>query len=637
MNFRRYLLNGLLLACVLTLSLGSMAQAANETRGGRTALFSSLEDRAIANGGRISVIVRIDDQGAFQPGRATNKDKLRAAQDAFLENLGGHVENVTRFTAFPFLAYTVETAGLSIMEADDQVLSVQENLPRRPSLQQSGPLLGAPVAWDAGYTGEGQYVAVIDSGVDGSHTFLQGSVAVEACFSGYLGDSVCPNGQKEQHGTGAAVPCDMGECAHGTHVAGIVAGNMTKMHGIARNAKIIALQVASADSDKDFCGDEPVPCMTFWDADILKALDFVYDLKQNQGYEIAAVNMSLGGEDKFTDPCDAENPGYREAIQSLKDISVATVVASGNESYKNGLTAPACVSGAISVGSICDSKGNDECRLGVGELADSSNVANYLSLLAPGAWITSSVPGSGYGTWSGTSMAAPHVAGAWAIMKQRNPNASVADILKELRDNGDLLSDHRDGGVALNMRIVNLDFLVGSGNDPMLDDRIDMRLEEPADGATITGVGNMRGWATGPEGIAYVEYYIDGKLQPRIPYGGARGNVETLHPEYPGSRFSGYSATFNYNLLPAGTHTFKIRAYASSGKYNERESTVQTIKFHKAYFRDPNAMDISSSNVSRDAIGIILENIELEGVPYDIRLEWNKPAQQFGIVDIERR
>ncbi len=637
MNLRRYLLNGLLLTGVLAMSLASMAQAANDTRGERTALFSSLEDRALANGGRISVIVRIDDQGAFQPGRATNKEKLRAAQDAFLDKLGGHVEHITRFTAFPFLAYTVETAGLSIMKNDDQVLSVQENLPRRPSLQQSGPLLGAPVAWDAGYTGEGQYVAVIDSGVDGSHTFLKGSVAVEACFSGYLGDSVCPNGQEEQHGAGAAVPCDMGGCAHGTHVAGIVAGNMTKMHGIARNAKIIALQVGSGDNDKDYCGDDPVPCLTFWDADILKAMDFVYDLKQNQGYEIAAVNMSLGGEDKFTSPCDADYPEYHDAIQWLRDISVATVVASGNESYKDGLTAPACFSNAISVGSICDSKDNDECRLGVGELADSSNVANYLSLLAPGAWITSSVPGSGYGTWTGTSMAAPHVAGAWAIMKQRNPNASVADILKELRDNGDLLSDNRNGGVVQNMRIVNLDFLAGSGNDPMLDENIKLGLEEPANGSVVTGIGNLRGWATGPDGISYVEYYIDGKLQARIPYGGTRGDIANRFADNPGSRFSGYGASFNYSLLPAGIHTFKVRAYASSGKYNERESTVQTIKFHKAYFGDPDAMDISSSNVSRDATGVILENIKLEGVPYDIRLEWSKASQQFGIVDIKGR
>ncbi len=635
MAFHRIVFTGLLAAGLVVFSSFGMAQPAEGSQEARAALFSSLEDRAIANGGRISVIVRIDDQGAFQPGRPTNKDRLRAAQDAFLDKLRGRVSNVRRFTAFPFLAYTVETTGLAIMKDDDQVVSVQENRRRRPSLRQSVPLMGAPSAWNAGFTGAGQYVAVIDSGVDASHPFLKGSVAVEACFSGYLGETVCPNGQQEQYGPGAATPCDMNGCSHGSHVAGIVAGNNPSLHGVARDARIIALQVASGDYDADYCGDDPVPCMTFWDADILTAMDYVYDLKQNQGYEVAAVNMSLGGEDKFTSTCDNEYPQYRDAIDWLHGISVATVVAAGNESYKNGLTAPACFSKAISVGSVCDTQNSGDCKLGEGELAESSNVASYISLLAPGAMITSSVPGTGYATWTGTSMAAPHVAGAWAIMKQRNPNASVREILNELRGKGDLLSDHRDGGVVQNMRVVNLDFLAGSGTDPMLDDRIKLALEEPANGSVVTGVGNLRGWATGPDGISYVEYYIDGNLQTRIPYGGTRGDIANRFPNYPGSRFSGFGASYNYSLLPAGTHTFKIKAYTSSGKYNERESTVETVKFHKAYFNDPDAMDISASTVSRDATGIMLKNIRLEGRSYDIRLEWSKPSQQFGIVEIK--
>ncbi|WP_456375314.1 S8 family peptidase [Thiolapillus sp.] len=636
MNTRHYVLGSMLAIGLLAFSLVGLAQSTQAQPAERTALFSTLEDRAIANGGRISVIVRIDDQGAFQPGQPTNKDRLRAAQDAYLRKLGGHVENVTRFSAFPFLAYTVETAGLAIMKNDDQVVSVQENQRRRPSLRQSVPLLGAPTAWDAGFTGAGQYVAVIDSGVDATHPFLQGSVEVEACFSGYFGETVCPNGLKEQHGTGSAAPCEnMNGCSHGSHVAGIIAGNNPSLHGVARDAKIVALQVASGDNDADYCGDEPTPCMTFWDADILKAMDYVYDLKQNQGYAIAAVNMSLGGEDKFTSTCDNDYPQYRDAINWLHGISVATVVAAGNEGYQDGLTVPACFSRAISVGSICDTQNSGDCKLGEGELAGSTNVAHYLSLLAPGAMITSSVPGTSYATWTGTSMAAPHVAGAWAIMKQRNPSASVPDILSELRSNGDLLSDNRDGGVVQNMRVVNLNFLAGSGGDPMLDDRIQLALEEPANGSVVSGVGNLRGWATGPDGISYVEYYIDGKLQTRIPYGGTRGDIANRFPDNPGSRFSGYGASFNYSLLRAGTHTFKVKAYTSSGKYNEKESTVQTIKFHKAYFNDPDAMDISSSTVSRDATSIMLRNIKLEGRSYDIRLQWSKPSQQFGIVEIK--
>ena len=58
-------------------------------------------------------------------------------------------------------------------------------------------------------------------------------------------------------------------------------------------------------------------------------------------------------------------------------------------------------------------------------------------------------------------------------------------------------------------------------------------------------------------------------------------------------------------------------------------------RFHKGYFSDPNAMDISSSSVSQDGTGILLDNINVEGVSYDVRLEWEVPSQQFGIIDID--
>ncbi|WP_457664736.1 Ig-like domain-containing protein, partial [Thiolapillus sp.] len=216
---------------------------------------------------------------------------------------------------------------------------------------------------------------------------------------------------------------------------------------------------------------------------------------------------------------------------------------------------------------------------------------------------------------------------------QRKPKASVDDVLSELRRNAKLVSDGRSDGVVNNMRSLDLHFL--QSGDPMLDDRIKLVLEEPAANSVVTGVGNLRGWAVGPEGISHVEYYINGKLQPSIPYGGARGDIANKYPDMPDSRYSGYSASFNYSALPAGTHTFKVKAISNSGKYNELERSVTVVKFHKAYFKDPNAMDISSSSVSRDDTGIMLRNIKLEGRSYDIRLEWSAPAQQFSIVEIK--
>src|SRR4029079_18540668 len=72
-----------------------------------------------------------------------------------------------------------------------------------------------------------------------------------------------------------------------------------------------------------------------------------------------------------------------------------------------------------------------------------SNVAPFMSLFAPGDSITSSVPGGSYEALSGTSMAAPHVAGAWAIMRQAAPGASVATVLNAFRTTGMAITDDR--------------------------------------------------------------------------------------------------------------------------------------------------------------------------------------------------
>ena len=84
-------------------------------------------------------------------------------------------------------------------------------------------------------------------------------------------------------------------------------------------------------------------------------------------------------------------------------------------------------------------------------------LANFLDLLAPGTFITSSIPGGGVASWEGTSMSTPHVAGAWAVLKQRSPEAEVTEILAALRDTGTLVDDGRSNGTVTDMRRINLD------------------------------------------------------------------------------------------------------------------------------------------------------------------------------------
>src|SRR4029078_10523763 len=104
--------------------------------------------------------------------------------------------------------------------------------------------------------GTGTVVAILDTGVDASHPFLAGKVIDEACFSSTiagLSQSVCPNGTGQQCGTGAAAPCSLDSCLHGTHVAGIATGNGASagqpFSGVAKGARIVAVQVFSIVTD----------------------------------------------------------------------------------------------------------------------------------------------------------------------------------------------------------------------------------------------------------------------------------------------------------------------------------------------------------------------------------------------------
>ena len=171
-----------------------------------------------------------------------------------------------------------------------------------------------------------------------------------------------------------------------------------------------------------------------WFSDILLALQHVLQLHQD-GKAIAAVNMSLGGGEHFSaSECDSNFAALKTAIDDLRAAGIATIVSSGNDGFSNALGAPACISSAISVGAT--SKSN--------VVASFSNSASFLDLLAPGVSINSTIPGGGHASFNGTSMAAPHVAGAWAVLKAAKPSATVSDIFNALQTTGAAILDARN-------------------------------------------------------------------------------------------------------------------------------------------------------------------------------------------------
>lgn len=390
--------------------------------------------------GQLKVIVGVDagfrPEGEIGPDAArAQRDGIAAAQASLVEALDAPA-NVRTFETIPYVSMLVGPEDVERLLALPGVTSVSEDIALEPMLNESSRVINAHFSWRQGFTGSGQAVAVLDTGTQLDHRAFDDAIIAGACYSENiqgLSVSLCPNGRDRQLGRlagQACTPLNLAGCDHGTHVAGIAMGDRRFRPGVARGAELISINVFHRRNSDANCFPSTAPCVRAFTGDIIAGLERVLALNnQARIPPIAAANMSLGG-GLYDGTCDILSPGMVAVIDNLRSRGVATVVSSGNNGSNGLMGFPACISSAIAVGST----DKDDT------VSSFSNHARAVDLMAPGRDISA--------PWyrrvrnrvtdkSGTSMAAPHVAGAFAVLRQAHPDTSVGDVMRALACTGE--------------------------------------------------------------------------------------------------------------------------------------------------------------------------------------------------------
>lgn len=397
----------------------------------------------------------------------------------------------------PYAALDVDAAALQALAATPGVLGIALDVPERRMVTTALPVIDIDDAHlrgtGSGYgglTGEGWTVVVLDDGIQANHAFFGGRIVHEACFStngthdNGVYTSMCPGEVNEAFGADSADTnsrCN-NLCDHGTHVMGIAIGDDgAARKGAAPGANGIMINVFSFDDWAGTANDGP----TTFVSDQVAGLEYVKNTLRYE-YKIASINMSIGG-GKFFDACDVDGDstqqGRIDAIDELTAAGIAVVIASGNNGYKDAVSRPGCISSAITVSAIENNH----------DVASFSNVNEMVDFYAPGVSIDSSVPtvNGNYGLQSGTSMAAPFVTGAWAVIKQAAPNASVGEIASALAVTGIPIDDERVGGLFDDIPLIQvdaaIDLLRPAGNMVYNGDMETSGIAPAPDGWTVVG------------------------------------------------------------------------------------------------------------------------------------------------------
>jgi subtilisin family serine protease len=338
------------------------------------------------------------------------------------------------------MAVVVPRSQLSRLAALPGVAQVYPSVRYTTSLDRSRQQIGAPALWGPtlANAGQGMKIAIIDEGIDQTHRLF--------APTGYTMPAGYPKGQTAyttakvivarafpparptwKH---ASKPFDPEHSSHGTHVAGIAAGNANtlaegvRISGVAPQAYLGNYKALTIPTDADVGLDGNSP-------ELVAAIEAAVA----DGMDV--INMSLGEPE-----IEPSRDIVAKALAAAARAGVVPVVSAGNdfdEFGRGSVGSPGATPEAITVAAVTTNRGGaDDVVAGFSSSGPTPlSLQHKPEVAAPGVGILSAAPGDTFSMLSGTSMAAPHVAGAAALLLQRHPTWTPAQVKSALALTGD--------------------------------------------------------------------------------------------------------------------------------------------------------------------------------------------------------
>lgn len=308
-----------------------------------------------------------------------------------------------RYRLLPAIAMRATRAQVEQMTDDPAVDTIWPDLPVHTMLDDSVPLIRAPRVWDAGFTGQGVTIAIVDTGIDIQHPDFKDRIANTADYTG--------EGADDNNG-------------HGTHVTSIAAGSGAASHGKYRGVAPEATIIAAKALKEDGTGRQ---------SDVMAGIEWAVQ----QGAQV--INLSLGGPPT---PCDGTD-ALSELVDAAAEAGAVICVAAGNAGPgRLTIGSPSCAHRAITIGATVSDPTTEYDQVARfssrGPTADGRRKPD---LALPGVGIIAARAGGisagdiingRYTSLQGTSMAAPHAAGIAALLLAANPGLNPEQIKRRM-------------------------------------------------------------------------------------------------------------------------------------------------------------------------------------------------------------